>query len=777
MAEILESVALLTEVTPMMQQYLDVKSQYQDYVLMYRLGDFYEMFFEDAVTVSRELELTLTSRDCGNGRRAAMCGVPFHKADLYIGKLVERGHKVAVCEQTEDPAQAKGLVRREVIRVVTPGTVTDGTLLNDQCNNFLAALCYGGKEIGLAFADISTGQINATAIAGDHVLMRLKNEIGAHAPKEMLLDVSRSAMHEIADFAEQSFGTLLNADRAELFDENDAVKELENFFSVVELFVEKEDEYVALTATAGEGNLVSYYDGETLIATVDTYKGLYTFAAGTEGLSVKISVLPSEEYYLFESFNPVVLEAEIVKAYNVYEAWELAVIDNDNTDDREGNADWNDTRVWDTFKTEKGIANLTVSGIVLHCDLHLSADDVPEAFFMTTTQDLVYTNSVSGETKTVPAGTKYLRDWSDIYRRILNPAETFVMEGNFFSISLANFPLVASPAVFGAEGNADDYGQDFSNSDFIKFINNTEVTVENYAQVTINNFNIIGNAARDNWVDADEYLVSAGGLIFLKSTHFVSVEFDNIIGNSFFITYFCDDRSVMNVANVKCYDSYQNAIYMWGEAKMNVVDSFFIGAGGPMAIISSPDIRGGYARPTLVATNTLFDTHLSGEEIWFAAIGGNAIVAQMKGLSDGLKQATLGSFVDDNGKMNIQGLIMPEGSNASQVVTGIGAQGVLSLNAAGMNRNQGADNIHWMTIYQISQMAAQATGSMPPFLTVYDEAGAPHTIFFNGQTFVDLQQRPLGTDASHAQLLAAFQAAEDVTLTMGGISVVLEFYH
>ena len=559
--------------------------------------------------------------------------------------------------------------------------------------------------------------------------------------------------------------------------DDDTVKALENFFAVVEIYVEKNGEYVALTATAGEGNLVSYYDGETLIVTVDTYKGLYTFSAEAAGLKVKISILPSEEYYLFESLNPVVLEAEIVKAYNVYEAWELAVIDNDSSDDREGNADWNDTRVWDTFKTEKGIANLTVSGIVLHCDLHLSADDVPEAFFMTTTQDLVYTNSVTGETKTVPAGTKYLRDWSDIYRRVLNPAETFVMEGNFFSISLANFPLVASPAVFGAEGNADDYGQDFSNSDFIKFINNTEVTLENYAQVTINNFNIIGNAARDNWVDADEYLVSAGGLIFLKSTHFVSVEFDNIIGNSFFITYFCDDRSVMNVANVKCYDSYQNAIYMWGDAKMNVVDSFFIGAGGPMVIISSPDIRGGYTRPTLVATNALFDTHLSGEEIWFAAIGGNAIVAQMKGLSDGLKQATLGSFVDNNGKMNIQGLIMPEGNNASQVVTGIGAQGVLSLNAAGMNRNQGADNIHWMTIYQISQGAAQMTGSMPPFLTVYDEAGTPYTIFFNGQTFVDLQQRPLGTDASHAAIMAAFQAAEDVTLTMGGISVVLEFYH
>ncbi|MBO7169545.1 MAG: DNA mismatch repair protein MutS, partial [Clostridia bacterium] len=104
----------MTNATPMMQQYLDVKAEYQGYILMYRLGDFFECFFEDAVVVSREVELTLTARDCGEGRRAAMCGVPFHKADLYIGKLVEKGYKVAVCEQTEDPAAAQGLVRREV---------------------------------------------------------------------------------------------------------------------------------------------------------------------------------------------------------------------------------------------------------------------------------------------------------------------------------------------------------------------------------------------------------------------------------------------------------------------------------------------------------------------------------------------------------------------------------------------------------------------------------------------------------------------------------------
>ena len=110
--------------TPMMQQYFEIKRQHQDYIIMYRLGDFYEMFFEDAKTVSEELNLTLTGRDCGQEERAPMCGVPFHAADGYIAKLVEKGYKVAICEQLEDPAQAKGIVRREVIQVVTPGTLT-----------------------------------------------------------------------------------------------------------------------------------------------------------------------------------------------------------------------------------------------------------------------------------------------------------------------------------------------------------------------------------------------------------------------------------------------------------------------------------------------------------------------------------------------------------------------------------------------------------------------------------------------------------------------------
>ena len=143
MAEVLERVADVINTTPMMKQYLEIKEKYEGYILMYRLGDFYECFFEDALIASRELELTLTSRDCGEGRRAAMCGVPFHKADVYVGRLVERGYKVAICEQTEDPKAAVGLVKREVTRVITAGTVPDGTLVAEGKNTYLASVCFG----------------------------------------------------------------------------------------------------------------------------------------------------------------------------------------------------------------------------------------------------------------------------------------------------------------------------------------------------------------------------------------------------------------------------------------------------------------------------------------------------------------------------------------------------------------------------------------------------------------------------------------------------------
>ena len=152
----------MAEFSPMMQHYLQTKEEYKDCILFYRLGDFYEMFFDDAITASRELELTLTGKDCGQEERAPMCGVPFHAAEIYTARLIAKGYKVAICEQVEDPKQAKGIVKRDVIRVVTPGTVIESNLLEEKKNNYIMSIYKKGIFFGVSVCDISTGEFYAT---------------------------------------------------------------------------------------------------------------------------------------------------------------------------------------------------------------------------------------------------------------------------------------------------------------------------------------------------------------------------------------------------------------------------------------------------------------------------------------------------------------------------------------------------------------------------------------------------------------------------------------
>ena len=192
--------------TPMMQQYLEVKERHKDSLLFFRLGDFYELFFEDAKTASRELDLVLTGRDCGEKDRAPMCGLPYHAADAYIAKLIAKGYRVAICEQLEDPSQAKGIVQRDVIRTISPGTVTAVSCLEEDKNNFLAALYAGEGTFGVAFADISTGEIYARELEKSNYA-ELYSEFSSYAPRETLCQ--NSVPLAVVNYISEKLGSLI----------------------------------------------------------------------------------------------------------------------------------------------------------------------------------------------------------------------------------------------------------------------------------------------------------------------------------------------------------------------------------------------------------------------------------------------------------------------------------------------------------------------------------------------------------------------------------------
>ncbi len=178
---------MMAQLSPMMQQYFKIKEQNKDSILFFRLGDFYEMFYDDAKLASKELELTLTGRDCGQEERAPMCGVPYHSAEAYIARLVAKGYKVSICEQTEDPKAAKGLVKRDIIRKITPGTVMESSMLDESENNYICSMYADHKQVGIVFCDISTGQLFVSHFKSDHSFSQLKDQLTSYSPKELLI--------------------------------------------------------------------------------------------------------------------------------------------------------------------------------------------------------------------------------------------------------------------------------------------------------------------------------------------------------------------------------------------------------------------------------------------------------------------------------------------------------------------------------------------------------------------------------------------------------------
>lgn len=217
------------KLTPMMQQYVEIKEKNPDTILFFRLGDFYEMFFEDALTASRELEIVLTKRDCGGGEKCPMCGIPHHVADVYISKLVSKGYKVAICEQLEDPKKAKKLVKRDIVQVVSPGTIIDSSSLDSSDNNYLMSISIYEENIGISYVDINAGLIKFTEIYfknNEEVSKIIENEIAKISPSEIVVNSSFLTEDNIKNKLETSFGLVLTqVDKIDLNQSIDIIKE------------------------------------------------------------------------------------------------------------------------------------------------------------------------------------------------------------------------------------------------------------------------------------------------------------------------------------------------------------------------------------------------------------------------------------------------------------------------------------------------------------------------------------------------------------------------
>ena len=210
----------MAEFSPMMQKYLETKEQYKDCILFYRLGDFYEMFFDDAITASRELELTLTGKDCGQEERAPMCGIPHHAAEIYVSKLIAKGYKVAICEQLEDPKTTKGIVKRGVIRIVTPGTLVESNMLEERKNNFIMSIFKSGIYYGISVCDISTGEFYAAEIKDNQNFPLVLDEIARYTPSELVINSLLADCTEEMSKIKERFDLYITRFNDKFFDNN-----------------------------------------------------------------------------------------------------------------------------------------------------------------------------------------------------------------------------------------------------------------------------------------------------------------------------------------------------------------------------------------------------------------------------------------------------------------------------------------------------------------------------------------------------------------------------
>ena len=262
----------MAELSPMMKQYFKIKKENKDSILFFRLGDFYEMFYDDAKIASKELELTLTGKDCGQEERAPMCGVPFHSCEGYIARLVSKGYKVAICEQTEDPKAAKGLVKRDIIRVITPGTVMESSMLDESKNNYICCMFARDKKIGLCFCDISTGELYATEIFDKDYYNILTSQLSSYNPREILLGGDIIKISQLPKFIKSKLSAGVEMLEDKKFDYELCSKIVKNQFNSE--FETVKDKIVLVSAL---GALISYLkdtqkSGLERINHIDVYK-------------------------------------------------------------------------------------------------------------------------------------------------------------------------------------------------------------------------------------------------------------------------------------------------------------------------------------------------------------------------------------------------------------------------------------------------------------------------------------------------------------------------
>ena len=258
----------MAEFSPMMQRYLETKEEYKDCILFYRLGDFYEMFFDDAITASRELELTLTGKDCGQEERAPMCGIPHHAAEIYISKLIAKGYKVAICEQLEDPKKAKGIVKRGVIRVVTPGTLVESNMLEERKNNFIMSIFKSGIYYGISVCDISTGEFYSAEIKDNYNFPMLLDEIARYTPSELLVNSMMSNCQEEIGKIKERFENIYITN----FNDKFFTSELNNInlrFNIVDNNSKKVEDIQDKTLAVSSINALVEYIEETQKTTLD----------------------------------------------------------------------------------------------------------------------------------------------------------------------------------------------------------------------------------------------------------------------------------------------------------------------------------------------------------------------------------------------------------------------------------------------------------------------------------------------------------------------------